>query len=626
MDIPAVLLLCLEQQDRSLEDHTRDFFACQRTVPRRILPLSWIYFCPTEEDISSPTPEPETSQPSSHCMEQMPEPTIDREHKPAATREPESIPATEPIVAPEPGPQDRSNQVREPITSPVPKGVLVEIEGLEGSPTHTPAAEGELQLASGMYYEELMDIFQMDLIDWFGEVLPSSTASPLVPPSSCSPVFPPSLPLPPPLQKPVSSSAPSPLVPVSTSAHPHSAPSGRSDPPRDFQSPAPPWRDDPLSPPPASEPWTPPQSFDPSAPPWLLAPSFPPWPIIPQAPPGALIPPAPPEPETSQPSSHCMEQMPEPTIDREHKPAATREPESIPATEPIVAPEPGPQDRSNQVREPITSPVPKGVLVEIEGLEGSPTHTPAAEGELQLASGMYYEELMDIFQMDLIDWFGEVLPSSTASPLVPPSSCSPVFPPSLPLPPPLQKPVSSSAPSPLVPVSTSAHPHSAPSGRSDPPRDFQSPAPPWPPSSPPWPIIPQAPPGTLIPPAPLWSVVNHPPPWESTPLALSGSSFPPGPLPSSVAPAPPQSSGAPPLPRSPEPSAPPWPSGSSVSPWLSVCSALSWAPLPPAQSPSVGPRCCRPYLHHGSSWPLELHLVPPAPVYSLTPPYSTLAL
>ncbi len=95
-----------------------------------------------------------------------------------------------------------------------------------------------------------MDIFEMDLIDWFGEVLPSapdspvsrlvpfspespasllvpsspeSLASPLVPPCSCPPVFPPSLPLPPPL-KPASSSASSPLVRVSSSAHPHPQP------------------------------------------------------------------------------------------------------------------------------------------------------------------------------------------------------------------------------------------------------------------------------------------------------------------------------------------------------------------------------------------------------------------
>uniref|UniRef100_A0A673GAA5 Sprouty-related, EVH1 domain-containing protein 2 n=1 Tax=Sinocyclocheilus rhinocerous TaxID=307959 RepID=A0A673GAA5_9TELE len=53
--------------------------------------------------------------------------------------------------------------------------------------THTPAAEGELQLASGSYLEELMDIFDVDLIDWFGEVIPNSSESPLtVPMFPCS--------------------------------------------------------------------------------------------------------------------------------------------------------------------------------------------------------------------------------------------------------------------------------------------------------------------------------------------------------------------------------------------------------------------------------------------------------
>ncbi len=91
---------------------------------------------------------------------------------------------------------------------------------------------------------------------------PESPASPLVPPSSCSPTFLPSLPLLPPLLKPGSSLDLSPLVPVSPSAHPQPAPSGHYDPPRDFQSPAPPRHDDPLSPPPVSESWTPPQPFD----------------------------------------------------------------------------------------------------------------------------------------------------------------------------------------------------------------------------------------------------------------------------------------------------------------------------------------------------------------------------
>ncbi len=126
--------------------------------------------CPADEDLSSPTPKPVTSQP-------------------------------------EPEPQECSDQVREPATSSVPEGVLVEIEGLEGSPAHTPAAEGELQLATGKYIEELLDIFEVDLIDWVGEVVPPSSctpvsplvppspespASPLAPSSYCAPVFPPS--------------------------------------------------------------------------------------------------------------------------------------------------------------------------------------------------------------------------------------------------------------------------------------------------------------------------------------------------------------------------------------------------------------------------------------------------
>uniref|UniRef100_A0A671SBE3 Sprouty-related, EVH1 domain-containing protein 2 n=1 Tax=Sinocyclocheilus anshuiensis TaxID=1608454 RepID=A0A671SBE3_9TELE len=92
--------------------------------------------------------------------------------------------------------------------------------------------------------------FDVDLIDWFGEVIthsPTSPESPLVLPSSCSSNFPPSLPLPHLLLESASSSAMPPLVPVSPSAHPQSALSGRSDSPRGFQSPAPPRREDSLS-------------------------------------------------------------------------------------------------------------------------------------------------------------------------------------------------------------------------------------------------------------------------------------------------------------------------------------------------------------------------------------------
>ncbi len=84
-------------------------------------------------------------------MEQLPEPTADGEPEPATIREPAQETANEQSIAPQPEPLNLSNQVREPATSPFPKGVLVEIEYFEGSPAHTPATEGELQMASGIY-------------------------------------------------------------------------------------------------------------------------------------------------------------------------------------------------------------------------------------------------------------------------------------------------------------------------------------------------------------------------------------------------------------------------------------------------------------------------------------------
>ncbi len=188
----------------------------------------------------------------------------------------------------EPEPRESSDYGHEPATPHMPKGMLVEIKGLEGS----PAAEGKLLLVTWPYIKELMDVFQEDLIDWFGEVAlssPKPPESPMSPVSllvpSSSPVspesllipssstvspklpvtrkIPPSLPLPPPLLKPARSSVLSLLVPVSPSVHPQLTPSMHSDPPQDCQPPATPRREDHPSPPPVSKSWTPPRSFDP---------------------------------------------------------------------------------------------------------------------------------------------------------------------------------------------------------------------------------------------------------------------------------------------------------------------------------------------------------------------------
>ncbi len=118
MDFPAVQLLCLEQKDHSLEDHTRDFLdlaclthfldrslcffftspawassvrhACQRTVPKRkISPLSWSgcwrtidlhsLSAPQRRIYPAPLPNHRPVQPSSRCTELLPEPTADGE-------------------------------------------------------------------------------------------------------------------------------------------------------------------------------------------------------------------------------------------------------------------------------------------------------------------------------------------------------------------------------------------------------------------------------------------------------------------------------------------------------------------------------------------------------------------
>ncbi len=355
---PEFLLLLLEQEDRSLEDHTRlflcvanatsypddvlcsfydaslntasralssedgpreDFAAfVEWTLARNGSPLT----VSPEDDLARSTPDPEPSPPSPCGKEHQPEPTDDGEPFPAAICEPALSRATERMIVPEVEPNP-SDQVREPATVPITREQAVDGVSAEWSSAHCTAAEGELLIDLG-----LLDMERV-LIDWDAALeieLPPllSPSSPLVPSSPPSSLIPlsspegasdspvptprkcPPVPAPrkrPPERPPVS--APRKFPPYHPLLPPpplsSGSPSARPQPsinavraPRDCHPPASPGLEFPSSLPPASEARTPSRSVDPVAPPRLLAPSPPPSPIDPPAPPGSLVPPAPP--------------------------------------------------------------------------------------------------------------------------------------------------------------------------------------------------------------------------------------------------------------------------------------------------------------------------------------------
>lgn len=110
------------------------------------------------------------------------EPTTDRGDQPAAVEHPKPERRTDGYIAPETEPRRVSDQVREPATSSIAEGVLVELGGREGSPTH-PVTVDVMNKVDGSYLEDLLDIFEVNLIDWFGEVILRVPESP-VPPES----------------------------------------------------------------------------------------------------------------------------------------------------------------------------------------------------------------------------------------------------------------------------------------------------------------------------------------------------------------------------------------------------------------------------------------------------------
>ncbi|KAI2659255.1 Tetratricopeptide repeat protein 37 [Labeo rohita] len=175
--------------------------------------------------------------------------------EPAAVIEQAPSGATELTIAPELEPQ-MSDQVREP-TARAKADTAVEIVKATESPTHCTTAEGEQELDLG------------DLIDFHSEIPILLYSSELLTWGN----IPPNLPLPPPLINLFPSSTPSPLDPVSSSAHPQLTICGVGS-PQVCPSPAPlaSSLEDPSTLPPASEGQTPPRSCDPAAPVCLPAP------------------------------------------------------------------------------------------------------------------------------------------------------------------------------------------------------------------------------------------------------------------------------------------------------------------------------------------------------------------
>ncbi|KAI2653668.1 Zinc metalloprotease ZmpB [Labeo rohita] len=198
MDDPAVLVLLLEQGDRSLEDHTTDFvfltnythfpdnclcsfyFAGLNTTTRAQLSgdgpresfatyVDWVLVsCNSSltvdfaDDDTSPTLDPEPSQQSPQFAEHEPEPTVDGEPEPNVTDEPSPSGATELRIAQEPEPI-LSDQVREPATEPATVDVPDGREGAEDSTAHCTAADGEQGRDLGQSNMEMVLICYEDI-------------------------------------------------------------------------------------------------------------------------------------------------------------------------------------------------------------------------------------------------------------------------------------------------------------------------------------------------------------------------------------------------------------------------------------------------------------------------------
>lgn len=155
MDLPAVHLLLLEQGDRSLEDHMRDFLdlvclthyslckflhTISTSGPRQACP--WMFLWEISPLIwsgclnASLILDPESSQPSTTPFtDLLPERTANPE--PAPTMKPELKQPPKALFIPEPMLNMESDQVQVPTTLAVPVCVLMEYKW---SPAYTPVS------------------------------------------------------------------------------------------------------------------------------------------------------------------------------------------------------------------------------------------------------------------------------------------------------------------------------------------------------------------------------------------------------------------------------------------------------------------------------------------------------
>ncbi len=126
MHIPAVQLLCLEQEGRSLENHMMEFLDLAYVMSDYVtyyVGLNNSTKAKLSRDASSrefygvgageqwsaalkstspaPTPDPEPSYPSAPCTERLPEPTAEGEPEPASINEPALKEATDSLSSPQ---------------------------------------------------------------------------------------------------------------------------------------------------------------------------------------------------------------------------------------------------------------------------------------------------------------------------------------------------------------------------------------------------------------------------------------------------------------------------------------------------------------------------------------------